>query len=62
MIKLPIPKPQDDPEQAKRFIDMAKELGAEETEETEEAEEAFEKTLEKITKPRSIKQPPPEKS
>jgi len=30
MTKASTPKPQDDPEQAKRFIDTAKELGADE--------------------------------
>jgi hypothetical protein len=38
------PKP-DDPEQSKRFIDMAREVQADET---ERGREAFERTLKKI--------------
>lgn len=47
--------PRDDPEQSKRFIDMAREVEAAETE--EEAERAFKKVTPPRTKPGSKRQP-----
>lgn len=49
MPRKPTPKP-DDPEQSKRFIEMAREVGADET---ERGQEAFERTLKKIVRPES---------
>lgn len=44
------PKP-DDPEQSKRFIDMAREVGADETEEGRKAfERAFDKVIDRPKK------------
>ena len=43
----------DDPEQSKRFIDMAREVGAAETE--EEAERAFKKVAKEKPKPKRVK-------
>jgi hypothetical protein len=44
------PKPQpDDPAESKRFIDMAHELGADET---EKGREAFERAFTKVVRPR----------
>jgi hypothetical protein len=45
------PKPQpDDPTESKRFIDMARELGADET---EKGREAFERAFEKVVTTRT---------
>jgi hypothetical protein len=44
MPRKPAPKP-DDPAESKRFIDMARELGADET---EKGREAFERTFKKV--------------
>jgi hypothetical protein len=43
MTSKPVP-PRDDPEQSKRFIDMARELGSDET------GDAFERALKKIAR------------
>ena len=54
MARKPKPPP-DDPEQSKRFIDMARELGADET---EKGLEAFERVFKKFARqPPSEKQP-----
>jgi hypothetical protein len=54
------PKPQpDDPAESKRFIDMARELG---TDETEKGREAFERAFNKVVdpkKPRAKSSNPP---
>ena len=48
------PKPQpDDPAESKRFIDMARELGADET---EKGREAFELAFTKVARPRKPEQ------
>jgi hypothetical protein len=47
MPRKPTPKP-DDPAESKRFIDMARELGADET---EKGREAFERAFKKVATP-----------
>lgn len=44
MIKTPTPKPQDDPEQAKRFIETALKV------EAEEGKDAFDEAFKKVVK------------
>ena len=54
---MPRPKTKlDDAEQKKRFIEKARELGA------DESEEAFERAFEKVVPPRSPKGQRPEKN
>jgi hypothetical protein len=52
MPRKPAPKP-DDPEQAKRFIEMAREVEADET------KEGAERAFKKIVKPKAIKSSSP---
>ena len=51
MPRKPTPAP-DDPTESKRFIDMARELGADET---EKGREAFERVFKKVVGDKSIK-------
>lgn len=46
--------PKDDPTELKRFIDMARELGADET---EKGREAFERAFTKVARPKKSDQP-----
>jgi hypothetical protein len=45
------PAQRDDPAESKRFIDMARELGADET---EKGREAFERTFKKVAIPQQL--------
>jgi hypothetical protein len=49
MARKPKP-PQDDPAQSKRFIDMAREIGADET---ESGRKAFERAFDRIVPPKA---------
>ena len=53
--KSPKPPPPDDPAQLKRFIDMAREVGADET---EKGREAFERAFKKVVAKRVKRDPP----
>ncbi len=46
------PPPPDDPEQSKRFIDTAREVGA------DESPEAFERAFEKVVRPKDVERKP----
>jgi len=52
MARKPNP-PRDDPEQSKRFIDLAREVDANGT------KEEFERAFKKVAKPRKVKTPTP---